>query len=485
VSPVESLRAAVLADPEALEPRLVYADALTAAGDPRGAFIAGQCRLASLDPLDPEYPALVAETERLRATHAAQWLAPALDLLGVAEADRTAHARAWVFERGFASRVTLDIEVAAAAAAALAGIEPIDGLTLHIYESVPDAQRSFPEVRGWRWLGLEVEGWFTDYSLAHTLGWGLDRVTRLSLAKCAIGLGGSQLLANLPTDLGASFDDYVAPPPLPEAQLRRLDLRGCAIGDAGLEVLAPAATLAALESLDLTQNRLGTAALAHLRTLACAGSLRELSLAGNNDLGPDLDQLAGWAPLAQLRRLALPQSTTAQAFAALFRQPSASLRELALTANKTLGPRPDLVGGCAQQLTSLELGTAKVGDAGLTQLLAAPSVASLTRLELNGCSVSDKGVAALVGSGLVGLNHLDLSSNKLTDASLVWLADWPGIRHLVWLRLGNNRKLSAAGYQALVDSAYFEPAQLRVGKVADVGARQLLHDRFGDRVIFD
>jgi uncharacterized protein (TIGR02996 family) len=485
VSPVDSLRAAVLADADARAPRLVYADALTAAGDPRGAFIAGQCRLASLDSLDPEYPALFAETERLRATHAAQWLAPVFERLGVDEADRAAHARAWVFERGFASRVTLEIELAAAVAGELAGLEPIDGLTLQVGESIPDAQRSFPEVASWRWLGVAPDDWFTAYSLAHVLAWGLDRVTRLSLAKCSVGPFGCQLLANLPSDLGQSFDDYVAPPPLPEGQLRSLDLRGCGIGDSGLEILAGADTLAGLESLDLSQNRLAPPALANLRGLSCAATLRELSLAGNNDLGPDLGQLAGWAPLAQLRRLALPQSTTEQAFAGLFRQPSANLRELALTANKTLGPRPDLVAGCAQQLTSLELGTAKVGDAGLTKLLAAPSVASLTRLELNGCSVSDKGVAALVGSGLVRLNHLDLSSNKLTDASLTWLADWPGIRHVVWLRLGNNRKLSVSGYQALVDSADFEPAQLIVGKVGDAGARQLLRDRYGDRVIFD
>ena len=48
MSELDDLHAAILADPDSDEPRLVYADALQAAGDPRGELIAIQCELARL-----------------------------------------------------------------------------------------------------------------------------------------------------------------------------------------------------------------------------------------------------------------------------------------------------------------------------------------------------------------------------------------------------------------------------------------------------
>lgn len=48
MSDLDDLYAAILADPDPDEPRLVYADALQAADDPRGELIAIECELARL-----------------------------------------------------------------------------------------------------------------------------------------------------------------------------------------------------------------------------------------------------------------------------------------------------------------------------------------------------------------------------------------------------------------------------------------------------
>ncbi|KIG12173.1 hypothetical protein DB30_01856 [Enhygromyxa salina] len=476
---------AIHAAPTELAPRLVYADLLMGEGDPRGTFIAHQCRLEGMDPLHADYPMLRASTERLRSTHAVQWLAPLLDLLGVPEDQREQQVRTgrWTFERGFVSKLALDIETASRVAADLSRLEPLDGMTLLVSEWIPDAQRSFPEVDAWRHLGLEPDGWFTDYSVAHALSWGLSQLRELSLAKCSLGVSGCQLLANEATDLGSSFEDYVAPPPLPIDQLRSLDLRGCTIGDAGLEVLARAPTLAALQTLDLTQNKLGDAALQHLRHSGVFNQLRALSLAGNNSLGPQLGALVDWPTIKQLRRLAIPQTTTIDALMGLFPQPSANLRELVLTSNKNFTARPELLAACAEHFTHLDLGTTGIGDKGLAMLLATPPAASLTALKLNGCSLSDKAITMLVNSGLDRLTELDLSSNKLSNAGLAQLAAWPGLRHVTSLRLSNNRKLSYEGYAALAQSPHFEPAELLLGKVKDDPARALLDQRYGGRAV--
>ena len=486
MDPRSTLRDAIFESPTDFSRRQVYGDLLQGEGDPRGAFIAAQCRLRDMDPLHAEYPALFAESERLRADHAATWLKPAMDLLGIEPEQQAAEAlggvREWTFVGGFLSHVSLELDAAIEHAAALAELEPIDGIGIRLGEYIPDDQRVFPEVGSWRYLGVQPDGWFTDNSLARALGWGLARVTHLRLTKCSIGAAGCRMLANLDTDLGDTFEDHVAPPPLPLGQLLSLDLMGCAIMDTGLELLAKAQTLASLETLDLTRNRLSGPASALLRASPMFAKLRDLGLEGNNDMAESLVELAGWSVLPQLRRLTLPQAMAPETLEALFPQPSAALRQLELSNNKQIGPKTELVARCAQHFTHLDLGTAKVGDAGVQSLVAAPSAASLTSLELNGCSLSDKAVSALVDSDLQRLTRLDLSSNKLSNAALAKLAAWPGLRHLTYLRLGNNRKLGQPGYQALAESPHFDPAQLDLGKVKDEGSRELLRERFGARV---
>jgi len=167
-----------------------------------------------------------------------------------------------------------------------------------------------------------------------------------------------------------------------------------------------------------------------------------------------------------LTSLALPQSTTVDAFARLFREPSTSLRALALASAKELARAPGLF-DAAVAFTRLDLGTTSLGDDGFRALVAAPSTRHLLHLRVNGCSLSDRALDALVASPLDRLVTLDLSSNKLTDAGLRTLAAWPGLAHVTHLRLGNNRKLTAAGIRTLRESPHFQPVELDLGKLAD------------------
>ena len=69
----DALLAEVIADPRSIAPRLVYADALIEAGDPRGELIQVQCALEPLDLDDPARPALEARAADLLAEHEPAW----------------------------------------------------------------------------------------------------------------------------------------------------------------------------------------------------------------------------------------------------------------------------------------------------------------------------------------------------------------------------------------------------------------------------
>ena len=65
---------AVLAAPDDDAPRLVFADFLTGEGDPRGEFIALQCRLAATPDDEARRKLRIAEN-KLLAAHEAKWTA--------------------------------------------------------------------------------------------------------------------------------------------------------------------------------------------------------------------------------------------------------------------------------------------------------------------------------------------------------------------------------------------------------------------------
>lgn len=474
----------ICAEPENLELRLVYADQLSERGDPRGTFIAQQCQLSRTDRLADAWAPLLASTRRLEAKHAASWLgddvsAPKPGAFSRVAVSPTLNA---VFQNGFLYRVAVTEETLAQRWKSLKDREPIAGVELLVRESVDAVER--PEAASFRALKLSPDSWFTSHSVGRALAWGMPLLEDLDLSGCDLGTTGAKLLANLETDLADTFEGWKAPPPFGKGQLKRLVLHGCGVGDEGARLLFGAESLSGLHTLELSQCRLTKAeTLEALKRSSHLTQLKNLSLSGNKELGGQLEHLAGWKVLPTLERLALPQTATADDVRALFPKPSKALRELDLTSAKELLEAPSTVLSTAEAFTSLDLGLTSVGDEGWAELMAAPQLRRLVELHANGCSLSDDAIELLTTKGPSRLVTLDLSSNKLTDAGLKTLARWPGLEHVTHLRLGNNRKVTAAGHRALIDSEWFAPAVLDLGKVADPKLAAQLKERFGSALV--
>lgn len=470
----------ICAEPSNLELRLVHADQLSERGDPRGTFIAHQVQLARTDSLDAAYTPLLASTRRLEARHASKWLGddvPPMKPGGFSKLEVDA-ARNAVFENGFLSRVAVTEAELTSVWKTLSAREPMAGVELLVRESVD--QREVPEAAAFRSLKISPDSWFTSHSVGTVLAWGMPKLEALDLSGCDLGTTGAQLLANLETDLADTFEGWKAPPPFAKGQLKSLVLHGCNVGDEGAAMLFSAESLSGLHTLVLSQCRLTRAATLKALKQSKLG-LTRLSLSGNKELGGHFDELAGWKALPKLEALALPQTVTADDVRALFPKPSNALRELDVTSAKTLLEEPSVLLEVAESLTHLDLGVTSVGDEGFGALV--PPFDRLLELRVNGCSLSDAAIEVLVTKGSTRLVTLDVSSNKLTDAGVKLLADWKGLEHVTHLRLGNNRKVTAAGLKALLDAKSFEPAVLDLGKLSDTKLVAQLAERFGKQTL--
>lgn len=482
MSQASALLQQICDDPTDLETRLVYADLLTEQGDPRGVFIAQHCQLERMTGLEERYAELAASTERLEAAHGPAWLGDYLKLAdrpgasGRAPLDALFNAE---FRGGFLYRIAMTPEDIAVHWDWLREREPLQGVELRVGEYLPREVHGLTQPQAFRTLKVTPDGWFAPNSAGDVLRWGLSNVRELDLSGCDLGHTGAQLLSNIETDMAGIFDDWSHPPPMPAGQLERLVLHATKLTDEGARLLFGAETVRELETLHLSQCMLTERQTLEALAASPLSKLRDLSIAGNNALGGQLDTLAGWAILGQLESLALPQTATLDDLQALYPEPSPTLRKLLLSTAKGLLADPERVAGVATQLTQLDIANTSVGDAGWATLLGQPSLVSLHGLRAMRCSLSDRAISALTASPLSGLLALDLSSNKLTDEGLTELAGWPGLTHVTQLRLGNNRKLGAAGFQALIDADHFQPTMLDIGKLGG-DASPALRERFGD-----
>jgi uncharacterized protein (TIGR02996 family) len=476
----------ILAYPEDRSVRLIYADLLGELGDPRGEFIVQHCALADLDPLDARYPAALASVRRTEVTYGRSWFSDYAKRTKLgpedsprADFDRNLNAR---FSGGMLQRIAMRPEDIAAEWPRLRAREPIEGIELLAGEGLMSDHKTLREPADFTVLKITPSGWFTSHSVADVLAWGMPKLRVLELSGCDLGVRGAQLIANQDTDLGEHDDEYRKPPPFADGQLEELSLSGGGITDEGARLVFAAPHLERLRALDLMRCGLTATSLVALREAPAMHGLRRLGLAGNNELGAQLGELAGWEALPQLEALALPQATTAAALAAMFPRPSSSLRELVLASAKELAQWPGLV-GVAEALVELDIGTTSLGDDRWTALLAAPSARTLVHLHANGCSLSDAAIDALVASALDRLVTLDLSSNKLTDRGLAALAAWPGLQHVTHVRINNNRKVTEAGLVALANATQFQPARFEIGKLGDAKITARLSERFGDALV--
>jgi uncharacterized protein (TIGR02996 family) len=233
---LEALRAAVLHDPDDLAPRLVYADALTEAGDPRGEFIV-------------HHIAGRPEAQALLKQYGKAWIAflhPAVSRPGLR------------FINGFVERITLKV----AHLDRLPGFmdrEPIRevrfrdlGAEARRLAAMPDCTRRIT------WLDLK-QGHVAGNGFAALMAAPWDRLWRIWAPSNPIGEIGVRALIE-------------ASP----GRLTSLNLHGVRLNDRTVPALAAWPGLARIRELNLRENDLSDEALAEL--LAAAPALRWVGL---------------------------------------------------------------------------------------------------------------------------------------------------------------------------------------------------------------
>jgi uncharacterized protein (TIGR02996 family) len=326
---------------------------------------------------------------------------------------------------------------------------------------------------GLRWLGL------ADTNLtAH----GVQDVFRSPALRGLTGLTVARSHAPWPRDLNAVLDGPGAGP-LPDRlealdlsghrlnvpaarrlgspNLRRLVLRRCGLGDAGVQALAESPELAGLTALDVGVNRVGPAGLEALAASPHMANLTELRAGGNTARDAGAKALASSPHLTGLTVLDL------------------SNNGLGGPGVRTVAESPNLAG-----LRALSLASNYVGPPGLRALGASPVLARLRSLDLGGIRLDADGARLLAEGPMLGrLAELFLPGNRLGDAGAAALAASPHLRHLTTLDLSDNG-IGPAGVEALTKSSYLA-CGLRLGLAKnDLGDREWhqLAARFGRHV---
>jgi uncharacterized protein (TIGR02996 family) len=343
----------IRADPDSDAPRLVCADWLLERGDPRGEFIAVDCRLAVTPRGSSEWTAL--HERRKALLDEAKWLAP-LHALGAQKTELT---------RGFVESAQL-VGRAAASLSAACGLEPIVDVTLTSIgpRNAATIARAaeLRDVRSLTLDGRHLQG--IDPLLASPL---LGNVRALSIGGNVTGALGAAVASGAarPEHLTAEIDSVGAGPLAASAvlsRLRRLDLRRATDGTmvalasaplADLRVLgfwesrltaatfeALGARLDRLEELEMTAAPFDAEIAPVMIRHMTSGSLRRLELAGfSSDAVADLvaspviagvedlelsygvftrrvaDALRGSAHRSKLRTLFIPDGEASRGFA--------------------------------------------------------------------------------------------------------------------------------------------------------------------------
>jgi uncharacterized protein (TIGR02996 family) len=238
------------ADPDADEPRALYADWLTKQGDPRGEFIALGLKEAADASLQKQLKALV-------KTHGKEWISPVRP-----------YVRAWTWRRGFLHTVTCDTARFIEGAQALVAQSP--DLVLTLTGVKPAQLDELARLPLGRLYGLNLREQRLDDVQAATLFASptLEGLRTLDLSYLRFGAGGAEALAGSPvrttlktltlerTPIGdRGLEALMASPGFPE--LRQLGLKDCGLTTASAIAIARSRAFPKLEQLQLDYNSLG------------------------------------------------------------------------------------------------------------------------------------------------------------------------------------------------------------------------------------
>lgn len=368
------LLGAIAAAPDDEAARLVYADWLTQAGDPRGELIQLTLALEAMDDFDARRTATSKRINTVHREHGDTWLAPfrALALPGVQ----------FAFDRGLVTGVRGSASALADAAPRILEHTPfISVVEIQVGDARElDPLAGSPLLAGARRLHL------THYTPVRPTGWQalvVPEVRAILLSSIAVG----------PADLAALFAAPNAP------NLESLTISGCRLNRGALEPLAEASF--ALKTLDMPAHKQGPRLGELLGGNTAFHGLLDLRIPGN-EIGS-----AGFAALlpalAHVERLDLRGcALTVADLRHLFRDGAISptarqLRlggqelddDFALDLSRWRG---------AASLQVLDLGHAGITAAGARALADAPLLANLRSLNLSGARLDPATEAALLAS---------------------------------------------------------------------------------------
>jgi uncharacterized protein (TIGR02996 family) len=244
------------------------------------------------------------------------------------------------------------------------------------------------------------------------------------------------------------------------AQIRRLELRGTNIRDAGAAALAASPYLANLTHLYLDGNEITDAGIEALAASPHLGNVTHLEL-GIHPRRPSFGDagalaLARSASLRNVIVLGLAGSKIGhQGLRALLTAPGWQKLVWLNLSNCSLGPEglaPLAEGRSVPELRGLVLGGNPIADEGACHLAGAAQLTSLRCLNFRGCWIGNRGTVALAGAAhLAELRQVDLVNNQVGEEGAVALARSPYLGSLVDLELANNL-VGAEGARALAAS---------------------------------
>ncbi|WP_166831394.1 TIGR02996 domain-containing protein [Thalassoroseus pseudoceratinae] len=159
---------AVLADPDDLIPRLVYADWLDEQGDPRGEFIRVQCELADMPETNARRRALLTRQSELLHQHKQKWHAEVHRYFDRSvfhervSKRKKGWIRNWRFGRGLVEHVSIGSE-ALEHPNELFGVGPLQSLQVHNIPFPTKARMLFrtPQLKQIRHLRIWIGGFLS------------------------------------------------------------------------------------------------------------------------------------------------------------------------------------------------------------------------------------------------------------------------------------------------------------------------------------
>ena len=430
--------AEIVANPDSVAPRLIYADWLSEQGDPRGEFIQVECQLDELDLRDPKRIDLEYRQRALLAQYRLAWSKTLR---------QETSARSCTYRRGLIEQMGLSAERFIRQHEEIFACTPLRGVRLYSVRKSVEELADCP---------------------------GLARLTGLDLRDGQIGIGRLRTLLQSP---------YLS-------NLTRLGLGYNGLSDAAMPLIAKCRSLSNVRALDLDQMSLSYDGIAQLSTSELGRNLRELSIASTNLSDENFRTLHYPDVLPKLESLNvafndafLSESVQRFFFSKQFRK----LRHLSMRQCNLQQSDITYLGGLSTplELRTLNLDTANLREQPATEFATARWLRGLVELSIESCRLDDAGLSAILHRGNVRmLRTLNMYNNNLDSKSAIHLAVWPDAVNLTRLDLRAN-KIGSDGVEALARSPYLcnlNELDLRSNDIDDAGIRSLIESTTLDRL---